>query len=127
MRGEITQIGNRFVVTQGKQDEVGVPVASVAWRCTTLHEAYQCQRAALPIHATAAQHLELGDWCLRYELFTAAAEELMAAQRLAPDNPQNERFEKRLRLAAHRCTAPKAASPPRKTSTVTQSAHAYRT
>ena len=108
LRGNILYEGDRYVIGLGAEDQVSVPQASVVMRCSTLHEAYQRKRNALRPEATAAEHLELADWCLRYELTDAAAEQLLVAQRLAPNLPAAVRFEKRLRMAASRPeTAPK--------------------
>jgi hypothetical protein len=102
LRGEIVRVGDRYLVTLSGNDEVGVPVAHVQMHCASLDEAYERKRALLPVPAGASDHLQLADWCLRYELLASAAEQLMAAQSLAPDDPAPALFEKRLRLAAQR-------------------------
>jgi hypothetical protein len=112
LRGEIIRLGDRFVVTLGEQDEVGVPVTAVELHCDTLEAAYHRKREAISHHATAAKHLELADWCLRYELISSAAEQLILAQRLEPDNPANLKFERRLRLAARCASTPVTGSTP---------------
>lgn len=99
LRGNILQVGDRYVVGLNARDEVSVPIDRVEMRCDSLEEAYQRKRGQLPRNAKAADHLRLADWCLRYELNAAAAEQLMAAQSREPLNPANARFEKRLRLA----------------------------
>jgi hypothetical protein len=112
LRGEIIRIGDRYVVTLGGKDELGVPADSVELQCDTLENVYQQRRDALPLRRSAADHLALADWCLRYELMAPAAEQLMAAQQLEPDSPAGAAFERRLRLAAQRSspTAPQAAA-----------------
>ncbi len=115
LRGEIIRLGDRYVVTLGGKDELGVPADSVELQCDTLEHAYQQKRDALLLRRSAADHLALADWCLRYELMAPAAEQLMAAQQLEPDNPAVAAFERRLRLAAQQSspTAPRdAPSPP---------------
>ena len=105
LRGDILRVGDRYIVTLGVRDEVTVGVSQVEMHCASLEEAYQRKRGFLPANAQVHDHLELADWCLRYDLLAAAAEQLMAAQSQAPLDPANERFEKRLRLAAQRCAA----------------------
>lgn len=102
LRGDVLRVGDRYVVTLGPESEVGVPVEHVEMCCSSLPDAYAQKRTQLPASPQAGEHLALADWCLRYGLFAEAAEQLMAAQALAPGNPANDRFETRLRLAARR-------------------------
>ncbi len=106
LRGGIIRVGDRYVVTLGEKDEVGLPVDAVEMRCDTLDQAYQLKKRALPIASTATDHLQLGDWCLQYGLMSAAAEQLMAVMQIDPKNPRIDQFEKRLKLAAHRPLEP---------------------
>ncbi len=101
LRGDILRVGDRYVVALAGQDEVAVPVESVDLWCDSLDAAYQQKRSRLAPGAKVREHLLLADWCLRYDLMAAAAEQLMAAQRRDPLDPANAHFEKRLRLAAH--------------------------
>ncbi|MHB0958987.1 MAG: hypothetical protein ACYC0X_26910 [Pirellulaceae bacterium] len=110
LRGEIVRIGDRFTVTLGAHDEIGVPADSVEIHCASLEEAYHRKRDNLSRPGTAAEHLILADWCLRYELLASAAEQLMTAQRLEPENSAAALFERRLRLAAPQ--TPPAQTPP---------------
>lgn len=105
LRGEILRVGDRYVVGLNDRDEVTVRADRVQMRCDSLAEAYRRKQSQLPENTKAADHLELADWCLRNECLEAAAEQLMAAQRHSPNDPANERFEKRLRLAARRPAA----------------------
>ncbi len=101
LRGDIIRVGDRYVVTTGPQDELRVPVSRVEFRCRSLDEAYRAKQRILPVTCTVADHLKLASWCLQYGMFSAAAEQLMESQQLAPDSPENQRFERRLRLTAH--------------------------
>jgi hypothetical protein len=115
LRGEIVRVGDRFTVALGDKDEAGVPADSVEIHCANLEEAYQVKRDNLSQPGTAAEHLALADWCLRYELLASAAEQLMAAQLLEPENPAAALFERRLRLAAPQTQStkvPAKSSPP---------------
>ena len=100
LRGEITQVGDRFIVAIGDTDEVAVPVASVELRCNSLEDAYRRQAERLSPATTAAVHLALANWCLANALLPQAAEQLMVAQQLEPENAEMARFERRLHLAA---------------------------
>ncbi len=115
LRGEIVQVGDRYVVTLGGKDELGVPADSVELQCASLEEAYQRKRAALHLARPAAEHLALADWCLRYELLAPAAEQVAAARQAEPDNPAVAAFERRLQMAHRQTTpvdAPRPAAPP---------------
>jgi hypothetical protein len=106
LRGGIIRVGDRYIVTLGEKDEVGVPADIVEMRCETLEQAYELRKNALPIASTTSDHLTLGDWCIQYGLISAAAEQLMAVMEIAPDDPQIKQFEKRLKLAVHRSREP---------------------
>ncbi len=107
LQGKLLRVADHYVVKVGAGSEVKVPADSVRFRCDSLHAAYEKMVAELDEHAHAQDHLQIADWCLRYGLLREAAEQLMIAESLAPDSPEAARFEKRLRLAAHRPTVPK--------------------
>jgi hypothetical protein len=109
LRGEITHVGDRFIVAIGDTDEVAVPMASVDLQCNSLEEAYRRRSERLSPAATAAVHLALADWCLTNALLPQAAEQLMVAQQLEPENADVARFERRLHLAARHGETPAAA------------------
>ncbi len=114
LRGSIFRVGDRYVVSLGNQDEVGVPQEAVEMQCSSLEDAYLRKRAILT-GGNSAEHLKLADWCLQYGLYAGAAEQLIASRQRDPANPQNDLFEKRLRLAVQHPTtqSPPPASPPR--------------
>jgi hypothetical protein len=100
LRGEIVRVGDRYRVVLGGQDEVGVPADSVELQAATLAAAYHVRAQQLSPRSTAADHLALADWCVRYELWDEAAQELAAARALEPDGASAQALERRLRLAA---------------------------
>ncbi len=102
LRGDIVRVGDRYVVTSGEKDEVGVSLDAVEMQCDSLEDAYRRKQDQMPPNRKVADHLKLADWCLQYDLFASAAEQLMAAQLCDPNDPANETFEKRLRLAVQR-------------------------
>jgi len=105
LSGEIMSLGDRYLVTSRGRDELVVPVDSVEIQGDSLEDAYQKKRAALAAACSSDQHLALADWCLRYDLTAAAAEQLAAAKQRDPDNPAVAQFERRLRIAT-RTTPP---------------------
>lgn len=113
LRGEITQVGDRFIVAIGDSDEIAVPVASVDLHCQSLDEAYRRRSERISRVGTVSAHLALADWCLSNELLPQAAEQLMAAQQLEPKNAEVARFERRLQVAARQGegTAPARPTP----------------
>jgi hypothetical protein len=106
LRGGIIRVGDRYVVTLGDKDEVGVPADMVDLRCDSLQQAYEIRKGGLPIAATSSDHLKLADWCLQYGLLSAAAEQLMAVMAVEPQHPGIAQFEKRLKLAVRRSREP---------------------
>lgn len=110
LRGDVIRVGDRYVVGLGERDEVRVSVRDVEFQCDSLEEAYRrkCHALTLDARQGAAQHLDLADWCLRYGLYEAAAEQLAMAEQWEPGAPACERFAKRLELA----TQPVAGPPP---------------
>lgn len=111
LRGEITQVGDRFIVAIGDSDEIAVPAASVDLHCQNLDEAYRRRSERISRVATASAHLALADWCLSNELLPQAAEQLLAAQQLEPKNAEVARFERRLQVAARQGEGPAPARP----------------
>lgn len=111
LRGEITQVGDRFIIAIGDSDEIAVPAASVDLHCQNLDEAYRRRSERISRVATASAHLALADWCLSNELLPQAAEQLLAAQQLEPKNAEVTRFERRLQVAARQGEGPAPARP----------------
>lgn len=98
LHGEITQAGDYYVVTLGETGEVRLKTAEVEALCGSLEEAYEFKVRRLS-GTSAAQHLELAEWCLRHNLTGRSAEQVVAASRLAPDDPRLKLIERRLELA----------------------------
>jgi hypothetical protein len=97
LTGQISKSADRYVVIE-KGSEISVPAVNVATICDTLEDAYIHQRNGLQ-GATADAHLTLADWCLRFELFPQAAQELLAARGLDARSPRLELLERRLAVA----------------------------
>ncbi len=106
LTGQISQSADRYVVAHGGA-EISVPAAGVAMVCDTLEEAYRRQRSEMQ-SPTAESHLLLADWCLRFELYPQAAEELVAARGLDPRHAKLELLERRLAVAGRPAPAKKS-------------------
>lgn len=98
--GRVWSEGERYVV-DGPNSQLRVATNDVAFTCRTLDEAYEIKRRQMnKSSATAGEHLELAEWCLRQDLSSQAAQELAAARKLEPKNPKLSLYERRLVVAA---------------------------
>jgi hypothetical protein len=111
LQGQITQAGDRYIVTWGDGGEVRVPAGDVEMSCRDMEEAYLRKRATAELGGLG-RHLELADWCLRHTLLTQAADEVLAATAIEPNHPRIRMLERRLQLAAGQ-SAPQLSSPVR--------------
>ncbi len=102
LRGDIIRVGDRYLVGQQRDNEIGIPVDQVEFRCKDLVEAYERQRSALPTETSVSDHLDLADWCLRYDLHAQAAAQLMEAMDIDPRAEGLAVLERRLKVATHR-------------------------
>lgn len=73
-------------------------VAAVA---ASLVEAYERKRSEIR-SPTAATHLQLAQWCIRYQLWPQAAREIVDARGLDPRHPSLPLIERQLALGAER-------------------------
>lgn len=98
LTGTVTKVGDRYVIAQTDGSEVRIPTRDVEMRCLDLEEAYVRKRERISAR-DASVRLQLADWCLRYGLHARAADELLAAQSLAPNDPRVRGLERRLHSA----------------------------
>ena len=115
LEGEITQAGDYYIVTLGGTSEIRIKASEVEAVCGSLDEAYEFKAGHLS-GGGAKPHLELAEWCLRHHLHARCAQQLVAAMRHEPDNPNLKLLERRLEFAAQQ---PKAS---RETATTASSA-----
>ena len=106
LEGEVTRAGDYYIVTLGARSEIRLPAADVEAVCASLGEAYEFKARHLT-GGGVRSHLELAEWCLRHDLHSRCAEQLVAAMRLEPENPALKLLEKRLEFAI---AAPKTSS-----------------
>ncbi len=101
LEGEITPVGDYYLVSLGKTGQIRMPAKDVEMVCRDLEEAYQrkCEQLAKLSSTNADSHLELADWCLRQSLFEYAEQEIAIARRQEPYHKQLTSFEQRLEFA----------------------------
>ncbi len=97
LRGAVTPAGDTYLVISPSGGKIVVPVADVEMTCRSIHEAYIRKRQSLIRH-DAASHLGLAEWCMRQQLPAQAADQILAAFVLEPNNPQVATSEQRLFL-----------------------------
>jgi len=99
LHGQITQAGDRYLVTWNDGGEVRIPATDVEMCCGDLHEVYLRKRSAIELGGVG-RRLDLADWCLRQSLLGPAADELLEATAIDPNHPRIRQLERRLQLAA---------------------------
>lgn len=92
--GEVTQVGDRYIVRAAKGSEVRIPVAAVEFRCRDLEDAFR-RKAGQIRRGQVNGHIQLFEWCLRHELIGHAEEQLVICERLDPLNPQVHQMRRR--------------------------------
>lgn len=104
LRGEITQIGDRYdVAVDGGR--IQVRASAVEFHCQTLDEAYQRKRAS-GRPGDVREHLELAQWCQRHGLLNSAVRELGEAKALVPNHPLIPLVERRVQMSLCRPEKP---------------------
>lgn len=98
LRGDITRIGDQFVIAFGDNSDMRLPAAAVEMHCRDLDDAFQRKLAAL-VPDSAEKRLDLVEWCLRQRMIDRAAGQLLSAVAMDPRNPRIERLERVLAVA----------------------------
>jgi len=101
LRGGITRVGDRFIVTLGQKGELRIPIRDVQMQCRDLDDVYLRKRLAFG-QRDVTGHLDLAEWCLQHSLLSQAADEVLAAIAIQPDHPRIQALERRLQLAVSR-------------------------
>ncbi len=99
--GDITKIGDRYLVSLGDGAELRIAAQQVDMHCLDLDEAYRRKRDLIR-EGDAEAHLRLADWCLRNKQLARAADELLVVTALAPRHPHLPLMERRLNSAVNR-------------------------
>src|SRR5438477_4510906 len=94
LEGKITRAADWYIVGRAG-GEMQVAQSRVLLACRTLEEAYAFRRQQ--ISGTKPEpHLDLAEWCLRYNLLADAGRELADAGQLDSDHPRLALLERRL-------------------------------
>jgi hypothetical protein len=105
--GQARQLGEFVIVTTAGGGEVRLPRLNVACWAENIRELYQ-YRIDQRGKPTLRSHLRDARWCVRYDLYDLAARELIAVQRIDPDNREANALERQLR----NLVAPRSVSKP---------------
>ena len=97
LRGKVTQAGDHYYVAL-EHGEIRLRAAEVELFCHDLQEGYQRRSAAIMAGDVPA-HLDLADWCIRFELFDSAARELTTVIECDPTHPRIPLLQRRLEMA----------------------------
>jgi hypothetical protein len=97
LEGSITRAGDYYVVSQGEGSELKLNVNDVELCCASLLEAYEFKASHVSSFSPKS-HLDLAKWCLRQGLIEQCTEQLTAAQKIDPTNPQVAELQTRLKL-----------------------------
>ena len=114
LEGDISQLGDQYLVALPGRGELRLPSARVDFYCRSLDEAYQTQRGRLAGQDPEA-HLELAQWCLHHRLLEQAGEQLEAAQGKRVNQWRLQSLERRLqylRSAPATSATPAQVAPP---------------
>jgi hypothetical protein len=98
IHGAVTRAGDLYVVTQGNDVEIRLPATDVEAFCGSIDEAFEFKQRHLA-GSGVKPHLDLAEWCLRQNLHSRCAQELVAAMRIAPSDPRLLQLERRLQFA----------------------------
>ncbi len=106
LEGKAQAAGDVYTVELASGGILRVPAVQVDSVCRDLAEAYQLKASRVP-NPTAMQRIDLAEWCLRHDLHSQAAQQILVAQREEPDHPRTIAVERKLlaRLAELRALA----------------------
>lgn len=125
LRGDISQLGDRYIVALDARNEVRMPADQVELFSESLVQIYQHKRTQLPPGKVDAR-LDLAEWCLRQGLRKQAADETTIAMRLEPDHPRLPGLERRIQAPERPTAAPDKATSAATPATVEQLEQAAR-
>jgi hypothetical protein len=95
VEGEITRLGDRYVVLVGESSEVRFPAGDVDFQCGSLEEAY-LRKLELLDSTSIRQRLDLAEWSVRHGLTHRGADQLLAALAINPFDARAHALRRRL-------------------------------
>jgi hypothetical protein len=98
LAGKIISLGDYTHVSIGNSSDVRVPKKDVWLIGRDLDDLYQ-QRMKLLRAGKIEDHLSLADWCVRQQMLSQGAEQLVKAMQLDPRDPRIAMLEKKLQVA----------------------------
>ncbi len=107
--GHAHQVGEFVVVRTGNTGEIRLPRSAVACWAASIRDLYQ-YRKDHRLSADIATHIRDARWCLRYDLFDLAAQEIRAIRKVDPANREAQRIEDQLRRLTSARVAPSAST-----------------
>ncbi|MEE3369883.1 MAG: hypothetical protein VX346_11110 [Planctomycetota bacterium] len=108
LRGSVTQVGDYYLVIIGPSSQVRVPADQVDYACHSLEQVYRSKVANTRL-ATAREHLKLAEWCLHYQLRSRAADHLLTAIAINPNEPTIPRIQRFWTASTQAPTKPRPA------------------
>lgn len=96
LQGTVTREGDRYRIILGPSSEIRLPTSEIVTVAKDMAGVYQVKRAAVR-KGDFDGHLQLAAWCLRHELETAAADQLLKAAALKPSHPAVAQLERQLK------------------------------
>ena len=107
--GKISKIEHRLRIDLATGGQVTISAKRVDFVSGSLDEAYEFQAGRIPQH-DAAGRIKLARWCLDQDMVNQAADQLLLAMRIAPNNPLVSSFERELVASQRKLTVKPAAT-----------------
>lgn len=107
--GRVSRNAGGYLIEK-QNGRIQVPEDEVKFVVDNLHDAYRKQRDSI-VEPTPATHVALAKWCITYQLYDDAREELKRCLNSDPENVDARRLLQRL-TDTIRAGLPKAAEPP---------------
>lgn len=109
LSGRVTRNAGGYLIEEDT-GRIQVPAEEVKFVVRNLHEAYCEQRDSI-VEPTPATHVALANWCIKYELYDDARDELKACLKTHPQHRDALRLLNRLTDTLRKDLPPKAEEP----------------
>ena len=88
LQGDVSRLGDRYVVKIARGAETRIPVSAVELRCRDFDDAYRQKARMVTASSTSAQRVALIQWCLRHQLNQYASQQVALLASSDPSHPQ---------------------------------------